>query len=256
MKTIDINCDMGEGFGAYSIGNDEAMLELASTVNLACGFHAGDPVIMSRTFRLAKAKGIAVGAHPGYPDLWGFGRRYIAYSAQELKELTAYQIGAAAGLAALVGHQLTHVKAHGAMGHLVADEPEACKAFADAVKSVDSRLALSVMAGTALEHAGEEAGLRVVREIYADRAYLENGRLVPRNQPGAIIHDADESARRMISMLRDGAIITRSGKRFPTVIDTICVHGDTPNAVPMAAALRKQLEQAGYAIRPYAGAAG
>lgn len=252
MKSIDINCDMGEGFGAYTMGDDDAMLEVASTVNLACGFHAGDPSIMQRICTLAKARGVAVGAHPGYLDLWGFGRRATIHTLQELQQLTAYQVGAAAGVAALCGHKLTHVKAHGAMRHLVADDSEASDAFARAVAAVDRTLAMSAMAGTRLEQAAERAGLRVVREIYADRAYLEDGRLVPRNRPGAVIHDAAQAAQRVVNMISEGALITEAGKRLPTVIDTVCVHGDTANAVPMARLIRRELEKAGYAIRPYA----
>jgi 5-oxoprolinase (ATP-hydrolysing) subunit A len=251
MKYIDINCDMGEGYGAYTMGSDEQMLEVVSTVNLACGFHAGDPGIMFNICTLAKSRGIAVGAHPGYPDLWGFGRRHMQFSKDELKHIIAYQIGAAQAVALASGHRITHVKAHGALGHLVADDPEACEAMAETVASIDPALVLSVMAGTGLEAAGERYGLKVAREIYADRAYLDNGRLVPRSRPGAVIHDALEAARRVVEMIKAGAIITESGIRIPVAIDTVCVHGDTPNALPMARAIRAALEFAGVTIRPY-----
>jgi 5-oxoprolinase (ATP-hydrolysing) subunit A len=228
------------------------MLEIVSTVNLACGFHAGDPVIMSRVCALAAKRGVAVGAHPGYPDLWGFGRRAMVFSSQELSQLVAYQVGAAQAVAALNGHRITHVKAHGALGHLVADDPAACEAFASAVARVDRTLVLSVMAGTALEVAGVRHGLRVAREIYADRAYQDDGRLVPRGRPGAVIHDPHEAARRVAAMVAEGAIISASGRRIPVGIDTVCVHGDTPEAVPMARVIRAELEAAGFRIAPYA----
>lgn len=251
MKSIDINCDMGEGFGAYTMGNDKQMLEIVSSVNLACGFHAGDPTIMSGICKLAKTRGIAVGAHPGYPDLWGFGRRRMQFSIEELQHLIAYQIGAAQAVASLSGHCVTHVKAHGALGHLVADDSQACDTFAETVAKVAPSLVISVMAGTGLEAAAKRHGLRLAREIYADRAYLDNGRLVPRGRPGAVIHDAGEAARRVLAMVQESSIITESGTRIPVMIDTVCVHGDTPDALPIARAIRTGLESAGWRICPY-----
>ncbi|SAK63238.1 LamB/YcsF family protein [Caballeronia glebae] len=253
MKAIDINCDMGEGFGAYAMGSDTEMLNIASTANLACGYHGGDPMIMSTICKAALSRGVAVGAHPGYPDLWGFGRREIPFSREERKQLVAYQIGALAAVAKLAGHRITHVKAHGALGHLVADNEEAAADFAEVIAGIDSSLRLSVMAGSLLEKAGIAAGLQVAREIYVDRAYTEEGRLLPRSQPGAVIHDAEVAMERVANMVAEGCIITQSGKRIPVEIDTVCVHGDSPGAVPMAKAVRKRLVRDGWTIQPYAG---
>ena len=230
LKSVDINCDMGEGFGPYTIGQDDEMLDVVTTSNLACGFHAGDFKIMADICAKAKQKGVAVGAHPGYPDLWAFGRRHQEFSQDELRQLLAYQIGAAWAMARSVGHRLTHVKAHGALGHLVADNE---------------------MAAVTLERLAESAGVAYVTEIYADRAYLDSGRLVPRTQPGAVIHDADQAAARVMQMIEESAIITQSGKRIPVSIDTICVHGDTDGALQMAKKVRASLEQAGIAVKPY-----
>lgn len=252
MKTIDINCDMGEGFGSYRMGDDMAMLQVVSTVNLACGFHAGDPSIMAHICTEAKRLGVAVGAHPGYPDLWGFGRRDIPYTLTQIKELLAYQIGAAVGIAKLTGHQLTHVKAHGALGHLVSDDPTASAALVEVIQSIDPKLVLSVMANSELERAGDAAGLKLAREIYADRAYMDNGRLMPRGQPGAVIHDAEESVKRVLSMVEEQCIISHTGKRIPVSVDTVCVHGDTDGAVSIAKRIRDELESAGFRIAPYA----
>lgn len=255
MKAIDINCDMGEGFGAYEKGDDDAMLGVVSTVNLACGFHGGDPSIMARICEAAKVRGVAVGAHPGYPDLWGFGRRNMVFSVQELKHLVAYQVGASIAMAQLSGHRITHVKAHGALGHLVADDPQASEAYVDAIAAIDRELVVAVMATTALERAAEKRGLRIAREIFADRSYLENGRLTPRDQPGAVIHDSTLAAQRVCEMVHEQCIITASGKRIASGIDTICVHGDTPGAAAIAGELRQALETAGLRIAPFASAA-
>ena len=251
LKSVDINCDMGEGFGPYTIGQDDEMLDVVTTSNLACGFHAGDFKIMADICAKAKQKGVAVGAHPGYPDLWAFGRRHQEFSQDELRQLLAYQIGAAWAMARSVGHRLTHVKAHGALGHLVADNEMAAQALIETIQKVDDTLILSTMAGVTLERLAESAGVAYVTEIYADRAYLDSGRLVPRTQPGAVIHDADQAAARVMQMIEESAIITQSGKRIPVSIDTICVHGDTDGALQMVKKVRASLEQAGIAVKPY-----
>ena len=253
LQQVDINCDMGEGFGPYTIGDDERMLTIASSANLACGFHAGDFTTMAKICRLAKANNVAVGAHPGYPDLWAFGRRYQEFSPGEIKQLLSYQIGAAVAMAKSEGHTLTHVKVHGALGHLVADNESAGTALIDTIKCIDPELILTVMAGTSLQTMARDAGLKLAHEIYADRAYLENGRLVPRSQPGAVIHDADVAAQRVLQMVKENSIITESGKRIAVNIDTICVHGDTSTAVEMAWSVRKLLEDNGVKISPFAG---
>jgi len=252
MRSVDLNCDCGEGFGAYRIGDDNAMLDIVTSVNVACGFHAGDPEIMASTFKAAKAKGVAVGAHPGFPDLWGFGRRRLPFTAGEIERLVAYQIGAANALAAYAGARLAYVKVHGALSNIAAEDEAIAQAIARAVKMVDPGLGFLAPAGTKLETAGHAHGLAVAREIYADRTYTDAGLLVERSFPGAVLHDARDAAARVLAMVLEGAIITVSGKRVAAGIDSICVHGDSPNAVAMAKAVRACLEQAGIALAPFA----
>jgi 5-oxoprolinase (ATP-hydrolysing) subunit A len=252
MASVDLNCDCGEGYGSYRIGDEAAMLEIVTSVNVACGFHAGDPEIMAKTFAAAKAKGIAVGAHPGFFDLWGFGRRRLPHTAGEIERLVAYQIGAASALAAYAGARLGHVKIHGALGNIAAEDEAVAQAIARTVKAVDQNLILLVPAATQLETAGLVQGLAVAREIFADRAYMDCGLLVDRSCPGAVLQDAQEAARRVAAMISEGAIITRTGKRLATRIDSICVHGDSPKAVAMARAVRASLGEAGIALAPFA----
>jgi 5-oxoprolinase (ATP-hydrolysing) subunit A len=252
MRSVDLNCDCGEGFGAYRIGDDAAMLDIVTSVNVACGFHAGDPEIMAQIFGAARARGIAVGAHPGFPDLWGFGRRRLPFTAGEIERLVAYQIGAANALAAYAGARLGYVKVHGALSNIAAEDEAIANAIARAVRAVDKNLVFLVPAATKLETAGLAHGLAVAREIFADRAYTDAGLLVERSRPGAVLHDAEEAAERALAMVLEGAIITLSGKRLAAGIDSICVHGDSPNAVAMAKAVRARLEQAGIALAPFA----
>jgi UPF0271 protein len=252
MRSVDLNCDCGEGFGAYRIGDDVAMLDIVTSVNVACGFHAGDPEIMAQTFRAAKAKGIAIGAHPGFPDLWGFGRRKLPFTPGEIERLVAYQIGAANALATYAGARLGHVKIHGALSNIAADDEMIARVIARAVKAVAPNLAFLAPAGTKLETAGLAQGLAVAREIFADRAYTDAGRLAERSCPGAVLDDPEDAAARVLAMVLEGAIITVSGERLATGIDSICVHGDSPNAVAMAKAVRARLEEAGIALAPFA----
>jgi UPF0271 protein len=252
MRSVDLNCDCGEGFGAYRIGDDNAMLDIVTSVNVACGFHAGDPEIMAKTFKAAKAKGVAVGAHPGFPDLWGFGRRRLPFTAGEIERLVAYQVGAAHALATYAGARLAHVKIHGALSNIAAEDETIAQAIARAVKAVAPRLGFLAPARTKLETAGHAQGLAVVREIYADRAYTDTGFLVERSSPGAVLHDAGDASARALAMVSEGAIITISGKRLAAGIDSICVHGDSLNAVAMAKAVRARLEKAGIALAPFA----
>lgn len=250
-RGVDLNCDMGESFGAWKMGSDAEMLEIVSSANVACGFHAGDPLVMAETLEQARRRGVAVGAHPGFLDLWGFGRRQIrGDSPAEIERMIAYQIGALMGIAALVGGEVTHVKAHGALSNMAAVEMDLALAIARAVRGVDRRLIFVVMPGNCLEQAGAAEGLRLAREVFADRTYEDDANLTPRKQPGAVIHDAGLAAKRVLEMVQDGAIRARSGKRIPVAIDTICVHGDNPAAVAMARAVRQALEGAGIAIRP------
>lgn len=250
---VDLNCDMGEGYGRWSLGDDSAMLDIVTSANIACGFHGGDPNIMVETARIAKAKGVAVGAHPGFNDLWGFGRRVIRGDTMaEIEHMIAYQIGAMQACAVYAGHKVTFVKAHGALGNLAGEEPEFALALGRAIKAVDRSLVYVVMPGLATERAAADLGLEPVFEVFADRAYEDDGRLVARGKPGALLHDADEAAARIDLMVRDGAITSVGGRRIPARIDTICVHGDGGSAIAMARRVREVLEAGGIAIRPFA----
>lgn len=252
MVTVDLNSDLGEAFGAWPCGDDAAMLSIVTTANVACGYHAGDPDVMATTFRLAKDHGVAVGAHPGYPDLQGFGRRPMRMSEAEVERMVAYQIGAAAGMAAYAGHRLTHVKAHGALANVAAAEAGVAAAIARAVRAVDPALIYLAIACSEQMHAGEAAGLVTVAEIFADRGYDEAGQLVRRGLPGAMIDDPEEAAARALRMVEEGAIVTVSGRRLPTPIGSICVHGDSRHAVAAARSLRERLTAAGVALAPFA----
>jgi UPF0271 protein len=249
MPTIDLNADLGEGFGAYRCSDDAAMLGLVTSANVACGFHAGDPEIMAETFALARARGVAVGAHPGFPDLAGFGRRPMPFGPAEIERQVAYQIGAAQALAAWAGHRLTYVKAHGALANRAAAERDVADAIARAVRAVDPGLGLLAIARTEQVAAGEAAGLRVHAEIFADRGYTEAGQLIPRDRPGALIADAEAAADRVLAMVQAGGILTAQGTLLPTRIDSVCVHGDSAHAVAMARAVRARLEEAGITLR-------
>jgi UPF0271 protein len=244
---------MGESFGAWTMGNDAAMLEVVTTANVACGFHGGDPIVMHRTVTLAKARGVAVGAHPSFYDIWGFGRRPIqGERPEDLEKQIIYQIGALQAIAAAAGYRVTHVKTHGSLGNMAQVDADLATAVARAVKAVDRDLFLVVMPGMESERAGERLGLRVVRELFADRTYDDSGNLTSRKKPGAVIHDAALAADRVVDMLERQAVTTVGGRRIPVRVDTICVHGDNPAAVEMARAVRARLEAAGVAIRPFA----
>jgi 5-oxoprolinase (ATP-hydrolysing) subunit A len=248
---IDINADLGEGYGRYQCGDDDALLGIVTSANVACGFHAGDPEIMAHTYKVAKARGVAVGAHCGFPDLWGFGRRVIPFSAGEIERLAAYQIGAAQALATYAGHRITHVNAHGTLGNLAETDADVANAVARAIAAVDRNLAALAIARSEQVRAAERAGLRVFSQIYADRAYTEQGTLVPRSQPGAVIHDAKEAAARVIAMVEAGALITVTGAKLKTPVDSVCVHGDSPHAIETAQTVRKALQSAGATVAPF-----
>ncbi len=255
MTTVDLNSDLGEGFGSYRCGDDDAILAIVSSANVACGFHAGDPEIMARTFATARQRGVAVGAHPGFPDLWGFGRRRIPYTPGEIERLIAYQVGAAQALATYAGHRITYVKTHGALGNIAETDRSVADAVARAVKAVDPALTLLTIGLSEQIKAGEAVGLRTVAEIFADRGYTEDGHLVPRSQPGALITDAEAAAERVVAMVESGSIITLSGARLKTPIGSICVHGDSPHAVATAERVRQRLTDAGVTIAAFAPAA-
>ncbi|MBB2190277.1 LamB/YcsF family protein [Gluconacetobacter azotocaptans] len=248
-RTIDLNADLGESFGAYTIGDDAAMLDIVTSANVACGFHGGDPEVMNATFRVAREKGVAVGAHPGFPDLWGFGRRIMPFSPAEIERIVAYQVGAATAMATYAGHRVAYVKTHGALGNLTERDPAVAQAVVNAVKGVDPNLPILAIALSHLERIGRDSGLTVFSEIFADRAYTEDGHLVSRKEPGAVLHDAEFAADRVVRMVNAGAIETISGRLLPTRIDTICVHGDNAESVDVARTVRAKLEAAGIALR-------
>ena len=250
--TIDLNCDLGESFGAWQMGNDAAMIDLATSVNVACGFHAGDADTMRKTVQLAKARGVSIGAHPGYRDLHGFGRRPVAgLSAAEIENLVAYQIGALQAVATLAGHKVTHVKAHGALSNVACEDDMTARAIASAIKAVDRTLKFVVLANTRLVTAGEAAGLPLVHEVFADRAYEDDATLVSRRKPGAVLHDTAQIAERVVRMVQDRAVASVSGKTIKVQLDTVCIHGDTPGAVEIARAVRQALKDSGIEVRPF-----
>jgi UPF0271 protein len=253
VKTIDLNCDMGEGYGPWPMGDDDAMLDIVSSANIACGYHAGDPNIMFRTAETAKRKGVAVGAHPGFNDLHGFGRRVIrGDSPAEIERMVAYQIGAMQAVAGLAGHKVTYVKAHGSLNNMANGEMDLALAIARAIKGVDASLVNVCMPGLLMEKASEEVGIKVAREFFADRSYEEDGSLTSRKMPGAVLHDADVAAERVLRTLREGVLTTSSGKQIPLAFDTICVHGDEASAVAMARTVRAKLEANGITVAPFA----
>lgn len=252
-RKIDLNCDMGESFGAFTIGDDAAMLDLVTTANIACGFHAGDPVVMRRTIRMAKEKGVSVGAHPSFADLYGFGRRRImGERPEDLETQLIFQILSMQGMAALEGHPMTHVKTHGALGNMAATDPELAALCVRAIHAVDPALIFVTLPYSETFKAAEQAGLRVASEIYADRSYTDNGELTPRNQPGAVIHDPTQSLDQVLEMVINGNIPTTGGQRLPVQPETLCIHGDTTGAVEIARRLRSALEENGVEITPFA----
>jgi UPF0271 protein len=253
-RAIDVNADLGEGFGPWKMGDDVSMLGLVSSANIACGGHAGDPETMFATLVLARERGVAVGAHPGYADILGFGRRALPMSAGEIERLIAAQVGALAGVAALAGTRIAYVKPHGALANLAAAETDVAVAIARAVRALSPDLGLLAISGTALERAGRNAGLRVFSEVFADRAYLPSGELQPRRQPGAVITDADLAADRLLAFLDSGRMPVAGGAPIALAADSVCVHGDSPHAVDLARLLRARLEAAGWTVRPFAGA--
>ena len=246
---IDLNSDVGESFGAYSIGADAAVMASISSANVACGFHAGDPGVMRRTVQQARDAGVAIGAHPGFPDLVGFGRRELRASPREVEDMVVYQLGALVALARAEGTRVTHVKAHGALYNMAARDGALADAIARAVASVDSTLLLFGLPGSQLLRAGRAAGLAVVAEGFADRAYQADGSLVSRAHPGAVIHDIEEVVRRSMRLVTEGSVTAIDGSELAMPVQTICIHGDTPGADVLARQLRAGLERNGVAVR-------
>ncbi|MDQ0012883.1 UPF0271 protein [Variovorax boronicumulans] len=250
-RSVDLNSDLGEGFGAWKMGDDNAILEIVSSANVACGMHAGDPHIMARTFARAKELGVAVGAHPGYPDLWGFGRRELPFSPVEIEQFVAYQVGAAMGVADLVGHPITYVKPHGALGNLSQVDAAVAGAIVRAIAAVDRKLVLLTYPDGHATRIAKELGMRTCAEIFADRAYTIDGRLVSRKLPGAVLHDPEEVAARVLRMVEAGGVETVEGALLRMEIGSICVHGDSPGAIQMASTIRTRLNDAGIAVKAF-----
>ncbi|WP_417280746.1 LamB/YcsF family protein [Celeribacter sp.] len=247
---IDINSDMGEGFGPYTIADDETLMTQISSANVACGYHAGDPLIMDRTVRLAKDNNVDLGAHVSFPDRMGFGRRKIDMATDELQAHILYQLGALHAFARRADHRITHMNPHGALGNLASADPVIAAAVAEATMDVDPEIAFLVLPGSALETAALERGGRVVRLFLADRGYLPNGQLAPRGQAGALVKDIDEVVARVLKVLNERKLICVTGEEIDMSVQSILVHSDTPGAVALATRLRSEIETSGGEIAP------
>jgi UPF0271 protein len=246
--SVNLNADMGEGFGAYNIGNDDAILKIIRSASIACGFHAGDALTMRRVVQRAKEEGVSIGAHPGFNDLWGFGRRRIDMNPDHLEYLIAYQIGALQAMAAYVGEKVTHLKPHGALNNMAEENADYAMAIGRAIKAVDRDIIYVTNVGSEMEKAGRKLGLKVAREGYCDRLYEDDGKLTPRKISGAVIHDPAVATENVVRMVVDGVFISRNGKKISRRVDTLCVHGDEPTAIALAQAVRAGLEAAGVKI--------
>ncbi|EMN5127576.1 MULTISPECIES: LamB/YcsF family protein [Burkholderia cepacia complex] len=256
MLSIDLNCDLGESFGAWRMGDDAAMLDIVTSANVACGFHAGDPVGIYTVLREAARRGVAVGAHVGYRDLVGFGRRNMQPSREELMGDVIYQIGALQGLAKAAGTSIRYVKPHGALYNTIARDTYQAAAVIDAILAIDPTLVLMTLAGAPIADQAREAGITVVSEAFADRAYNGDGSLVSRRLEGAVIHDPTVVARRMLRFVQEGVLTAIDGTDITVDAQSICIHGDNPSAVATARVLQTQLTARGVALRPFASAGG
>ncbi len=250
MFRVDLNSDLGESYGRYTIGMDERIIPLVTSANVACGYHASDPVVMQRTVREAKKAGIGVGAHPGFPDLMGFGRREMAVSPAEAKAYTLYQLGALAAFCQVEGVQLQHVKPHGALYNMAARDYELARAICEAVAEFDRNLIVLALSGGEMVRAAGELGLRTAFEVFADRAYEEDGSLVNRRKPGAMITDEEEAIRRVIRMVKEQKVETITGKDIAIRADSVCVHGDGEKALAFVEKIRRALQEEGVLIQP------
>jgi UPF0271 protein len=248
---IDLNSDLGEGYGPWAMGDDAALLGIVTSANIACGGHAGDPETMFQTLSQAVAQGVVVGAHPGYADRIGFGRRVIPMVPAEIGRMVAAQVGALTGVAAMAGAEVRYVKPHGALANLAADDQAVADAIAAAVAALPGRLAVLAISGTELELAARAAGVKVFSEIFADRAYLPTGRLMPRSRPGAVLHDPDQVAERLLSFLQTGRMPVVDGDAIRLQAHSICIHGDSPGALEMARTVRDRLRAAGVDLSAF-----
>lgn len=251
MKHVDINCDMGESFGAYRLGNDEEILSYISSANIACGFHAGDPATMRKTVRMALEKGVAIGAHPGLPDLVGFGRRNMDIDPQEAYDIVVYQVGALQAFVQAEGGSMQHVKPHGALYNMAATRPALAEAIAEAIYKVNPSLILYGLADSELTRAGARIGLRTAHEVFADRTYQEDGTLTPRSQPDAMITEQSQSLAQVIRMVTEGRVLSLQGVDVPIQADTVCIHGDGAHALEFARSIHAAFEGAGIVPRSF-----
>jgi 5-oxoprolinase (ATP-hydrolysing) subunit A len=248
MRTLDLNCDMGEGFGPWKMGDDAGVLPFVTSANIACGFHAGDPATMRMTVRLAIEHGVAIGAHPGLPDIQGFGRRTMTITPQEAYDIVVVQVGALAAVAATQQARLTHVKPHGALYNMAARDAALAQALVQAVHDVDPALVFVGLAGSRMLAAAEALGVPSASEVFADRSYQADGTLTPRGKPGAMLTDIEQSVKQVLQMVRDGTVTAQDGSVVPVRADTVCIHGDQPGAVDFARRLRAELAGAGVTV--------
>jgi UPF0271 protein len=249
--TVDLNADLGESFGVWTLGDDEAMLGIVTSANVACGFHAGDPALLLRTCRLAAERGVRIGAQVSYRDLAGFGRRFIDVTPEDLTADVIYQIGALQGIAKAAGTVVSYVKPHGALYNSIVNHHEQAHAVAEAVHAVDPELPVLGLSGSVFFGAAEELGLRTVPEAFADRAYRPDGQLVSRRERNAVLHDAPKIADRVASMVNDGRVGAVDGSTIPITVESVCVHGDSPGAVEIATAVRERLVSDGVDLAPF-----
>jgi len=252
MYQVDLNCDLGESFGAYTLGMDEQVIEYISSANIACGYHASDPVVMQKTIRMAKKNGISVGAHPGMPDLLGFGRRNMNISPSEAKVYVQYQIGALYAFCKAAGIPLSHVKPHGALYNMAGKDYKLAKAICEGIFEFDSDLILLALSGSEMMRAAKDTGLKAAKEVFADRAYEEDGSLVARTKPGAMITDEDLAIQRVIRMIQEGKVTAITGKDILIEADSICVHGDGVKALEFVKKIRAALDAKGISVSPLA----
>lgn len=254
MQTIDLNCDMGEAFGNYAMPNDETLMDYITSANIACGYHAGDPEVMQRTVSMAIKKGVAIGAHPGLPDLQGFGRREMKISANEAYQFTLYQIGALYGFVKAAGGKLHHVKAHGALYNMAAKDMALARAIVQAVHDFDASLILYGLAGSEMIKAAQQSGLTTASEVFADRTYQNDGSLTPRSQSNALITNEQDSVKQVLMMVKEQKVISTNNKTIALKADTLCLHGDGAHAVDFAKLINQKLKQEGITLKAPASA--